>query len=196
MMTLILFRLLGGLYPVLSGQIPSYHVVRRQGVSYSGHPGSVMWVVTGRIGGDGNSHSRQSRESLLVSLSILTASFYKHCCWPKPTDSRLLRSRCSCGSEEPLVLVFSFLGIAGLSLKGFMLAIDIASTYRFLCCTLDQWSLVKSATMSAGLQWLILALLILPRISCLHYKGLSLWHIPRLWYYPGHIGKCTCSHFY
>jgi hypothetical protein len=32
----------GRLYPVLSGQMPSYHVVRRQGVSYSGHPGSVM----------------------------------------------------------------------------------------------------------------------------------------------------------
>ncbi len=59
------------------------------------------------------------------------------------------------------------LGIVGLSLKGFMLAIDIASTYGFLCCTLDQWSLVKSATRSIGLQWLIFALLILPRISCL-----------------------------
>jgi hypothetical protein len=42
MMSLILFRLFGMLYPVLSGQMPSYHVVRRQGVSYSGHPGSVM----------------------------------------------------------------------------------------------------------------------------------------------------------
>ncbi len=58
------------------------------------------------------------------------------------------------------------LGMIGLSLKGFMLAIDIASTYGFLCCTPDRWSLVKSATRSAGLQWLILALLILPRISC------------------------------
>ncbi len=45
------------LYPVLSGQMPFYHVVRRQGVSYSGHPGSVMWVVTGRIEDDGNSRS-------------------------------------------------------------------------------------------------------------------------------------------
>ncbi len=50
MMSLILVRLLGRLYPVLSGQMPSYHVVRRQGVSYSGHPGSIMWVVTGRVG--------------------------------------------------------------------------------------------------------------------------------------------------
>jgi hypothetical protein len=57
MMSLILFRLFGRLYPVLSGQMPSYYVVRRQGVSYSGHPGSVMQVVIGRIGGDGNSHS-------------------------------------------------------------------------------------------------------------------------------------------
>ena len=38
MMSLILFRLFGRLYPALSGQMPSYHVVRRQGVSYSGHP--------------------------------------------------------------------------------------------------------------------------------------------------------------
>ncbi len=57
MMSLILFRLFGRLYPVLSGQMPSYHDVRRQGVSYSGHLGSVMQVVTGRIGGDGNSRS-------------------------------------------------------------------------------------------------------------------------------------------
>jgi hypothetical protein len=30
------------------------------------------------------------------------------------------------------------LGIVGPSLKGFMLAIDIASTYGLLCCTLDK----------------------------------------------------------
>ena len=42
MMSLILFRLFGRLYPALSGQMPSYHVVRRQGVLYSGHPGSGM----------------------------------------------------------------------------------------------------------------------------------------------------------
>jgi hypothetical protein len=33
-------------YPILSGQMPSNHVVRRQGISYSGH--SCHW----RIGGD------------------------------------------------------------------------------------------------------------------------------------------------
>ena len=42
MMSLILFRLFGRLYPALSGQMPSYHFVRRQGVLYSGHPGSGM----------------------------------------------------------------------------------------------------------------------------------------------------------
>jgi hypothetical protein len=31
MMSLILFRLFGTPYPVLCGQMPSYHVVRRQG---------------------------------------------------------------------------------------------------------------------------------------------------------------------
>jgi hypothetical protein len=42
MMSLILFRLFGRRYPVLSGQMPSYPVVGRQGVSYSGHPGLVL----------------------------------------------------------------------------------------------------------------------------------------------------------
>ena len=42
----------------------------------------------------------------------------------------------------------------------------------------------------------ILALPILQRISCLYYKDLSLWHIPQLWDYPGHIWKCSCSLFY
>jgi hypothetical protein len=42
MMSLILFRLFGRLYPALSGQMPSYHFVRRQGVLYSGHPVSGM----------------------------------------------------------------------------------------------------------------------------------------------------------
>jgi hypothetical protein len=77
MISLILFRLFGRLYPVLSDQMPSYHVVRRQGVSYSGHPGSFVRVITGWFGGDGNSRSRQSPESPLVNLSILTASSYK-----------------------------------------------------------------------------------------------------------------------
>jgi hypothetical protein len=42
MMSLILLRLFERLYPALSGQMPSYHAVRRQGVLYSGHPGSGM----------------------------------------------------------------------------------------------------------------------------------------------------------
>ena len=42
MMSLILFKLFGRLYPALSGQMPSYNVVRRQGILYSGHPESVM----------------------------------------------------------------------------------------------------------------------------------------------------------
>jgi hypothetical protein len=62
------------------------------------------------------------------------------------------------------------LGIVGLCLKDVMLAIDIASTYGFLCCTLDQCLLVKSATRSIGLQGLIFDLLILQGISCLYYK--------------------------
>jgi hypothetical protein len=70
MMSLILFRIFGRRYPILSGQMPSYCVVRRQGVTYSVHPGSVMCVVTGRIGGDGNSYSQQSPESPLVNLGI------------------------------------------------------------------------------------------------------------------------------
>jgi hypothetical protein len=35
-----------------------------------------------QIGGDGNSCSQQSPESPFVNLSIVTASFYKHCHWP------------------------------------------------------------------------------------------------------------------
>ncbi len=42
MMPLILLRLFGRLYPALSGQVPSYHVARRQGVFYSGHLGYGM----------------------------------------------------------------------------------------------------------------------------------------------------------
>ncbi len=30
----------------------------------------------------------------------------------------------------------------------------------------------------------------------LYYEDLPLWHIPQLWYYPSHIGKCTRLHFY
>jgi hypothetical protein len=62
--------------------------------------------------------------------------------------------------------------------EGVMLAIDIASTYRFLICTLDQLSLLKSATGSVSLRQLILSLRILQGISCLYYKDLFLLHIP------------------
>jgi hypothetical protein len=55
---------------------------------------------------------------------------------------------------------------------------------------------MKSATRSVGLQWLSLVLLILQGISCHYYKDLSLCHMPWLWYYPGHIGKCTHLLFY
>jgi hypothetical protein len=58
-----------------------------------------------------------------------------------------------------------------------MLAIDIASTYGLMDFfdvhwTNDLW--VKIATKSAGLRQLILALLILLRISCLYCEDLSL----------------------
>jgi hypothetical protein len=39
---LILFRLFGRLYAFLSGQMPSYHIVRRQGVLYSCLPESIL----------------------------------------------------------------------------------------------------------------------------------------------------------
>ncbi len=68
-----------------------------------------MWFVIGRIRGDGNSRRWQSPEFLLVDLGISMASFYKHCSWWWPSDIKLLQARCSCGSEEPLVLVFPYL---------------------------------------------------------------------------------------
>jgi hypothetical protein len=46
-------------------------------------------------------------ESLLVSLSILMASFYKNYHWPWPLYLGYLWAGCSCGLEEPLVLVRS-----------------------------------------------------------------------------------------
>ncbi len=146
----------------------SYLVNLETGVwsSYSGHPGSIMWFVIGWIGGDGNSCSWQSPEFPLVNLGILTASFYKHCCWRWPSDIRLLRAGCSCGSEEPLVLVSPYLEVLDSDLKvSCLLLTHQAPTWRFNCCTLDHWPLVKSATRSICLRRLILALLILQRIS-------------------------------
>ncbi len=126
-----------------------------------------MWFVTGRIRGDGDSLGQQSPEFLLVNLSILTASFYKHCCWRWPSDIRSMWVGCSRGSEAPLVLVSPYLKMLDSDLKvSCLLLIQQALTQMFNCCTLDWWPLVKSATRSISLRQLILALLILQRISC------------------------------
>ncbi len=70
--------------------------------------------------------------------------------------------------RRALSLSLSLFGNAGFWSKGFMLAIDTAGTYlEIICCTLDQWPLVGSATRSIGLWQLILALPILQRISYL-----------------------------
>ncbi len=126
-----------------------------------------MWFITGRIRGDGDSLRQQSPEFLLVNLSISTASFYKHCRWQWPSDIRLMWVRCSRGSEAPLVLVSPYLEMLDSDLKvSCLLLIQQAPTQRFNCCTLDWWPLVKSATRCISLRQLILALLILLRISC------------------------------
>ncbi len=151
-----------------------------------------MWFVTGRIRGDGNSLRQQSPEFLLVNLSILTASFCKHCRWQWPSDIRLMRVGCSRGSEVPLVLVSPYMEMLDSDLKvSCLLLIQQAPTQRFNCCTLDWWPLAKSATRSIRLQRLILALLILQRISCAPLMRLILMNTLRRWYYPSHIGKCT-----
>ncbi len=143
--------------------------------SYSGHPGSIMWFVTGRIRGDGNNRRQQSPEFLLVNLGILTTSFYKQCCWQWPSDIRLMQVGCSCGSEVPLVLV-SLFGNADSDLKvSCSILTQQASTQRFNWWTLlDQWPLVTSATRSIGLRRSILALLILQRIYFFLLKRLIL----------------------
>jgi hypothetical protein len=61
--------------------MPSYLFVRRQGfgshILVSQDPlCDLCWIR-----GDGDSLRQQSLEFLLVDLGILTASFYKHCCW-------------------------------------------------------------------------------------------------------------------
>jgi hypothetical protein len=126
-----------------------------------------MWFVTGQIRGDGNSLRQQSPEFLLVNLSISMASFYKHCHWRWPSDIRSMWVGCSRGSEVLLVLVSPYLEMLDSDLKiSCLLLIQQAPTQRFNYSTLDQWPLVKFATKSLGLQWLILVLLILQRISC------------------------------
>ncbi len=126
-----------------------------------------MWFVTGWIRGDGISLRRQSPEFLLVNLSILMASFFKHCHWRWPSDIRSMWVRCSRGSEKSLVLVSPYMEMLDSDLKvSCLLLIQQAPTQRFNCCTLDWWPLVNSATRSFSLRWLTLALLILQRISC------------------------------
>ncbi len=120
-----------------------------------------MWFVTGWIRGDGDSLRQQSPEFPFVNLSILTVSFYKHCCWQWLSD---ISSR---GSEAPLVLVSPYLEMLDSDLKvSCLLLIQQAPTQIFNCCTLDWWPLVKSATRSISLQRLTLVLLIFHRISC------------------------------
>ncbi len=134
-----------------------------------------MRFVTGWIRGDGNSLRQQSPEFLLFNLSILTASIYKHCCWQWPSDIRSMWFGYSRRSEAPLVLVSPYLEMLDSDLKvSCLLLIQQAPTQRFNCCTLDWWPLVNSATRSISLQRLILALLILQRISCAPLKRLLL----------------------
>jgi hypothetical protein len=78
-----------------------------------------------------------------------------------------MRVECSCGSEAPLVLASPYLEILDSYLKVLcLLYIQQALTSRFNYSTLDQRSLVKSATRSIGLQWLIHVLPVLQRVSC------------------------------
>ncbi len=126
-----------------------------------------MWFITSQIRGDGDSLRWQSPEFLLVNLSISTASFQKHCRWQWPTDIRLMQVKCSCGSEVPLVLVSPFLEILDSYLKAScLLLMQQALTLKFNYNTLDQRSLVRSATQSIALRWLIHALPVLQRVSC------------------------------
>ncbi len=125
-----------------------------------------MWFVTSQIRGDGNSLRQQSPEFPLVNLSISTATFQKRCRWQWPMDIRL-RVECSCKSETPFVLVSPELEILDSYLKVLcLLLIQQALTSRFNHSTLDQWSLVKSATWSIVLRRSIHALPILQRDSC------------------------------
>ncbi len=91
---------------------------------------------------------------------------------------------------------FSLFGNAGLWSKGFMLAISTAGIY-------SQIQLMYTASLTPGqicykVYWLATidpCIADSPKnlLSC--SKRLSLWHLPRRWYYPSHIGKCTGSLF-
>ncbi len=154
-----------------------------------------MWFITSQIRGDGDSLRQQSPEFPLVNLSISTASFYKRCRWQWPTDIRLMRVECSCGSEAPLVLVSLVLEILDSYLKVLcLLSIQQALTSRFSYSTLDQRSLVKSATRSYHLNTIdLLCFANSPERFMLFWRDSSLWHISWMWYYPSHIGKWTSS---
>jgi hypothetical protein len=79
----------------------------------------------------------------------------------------LMRVECSCGSEAPSVLVSPDLEILDSYLKVLcLLLVQQALTSRFNYSTLDQRSLVKSATQSIVLQQSIHALPVLQRVSC------------------------------
>jgi hypothetical protein len=98
-----------------------------------------MRFVTGRIRGDGDSLRQQSPEFPLVNLSILLASFYKHCHWQWPSDIRPMQVGCSLGSEAPLVLASPYLNMLDSDLKvSCLLLIQQEPTQRFNYSTLDQ----------------------------------------------------------
>ena len=124
MMSLILFRHFGRRYPVLSGQMHSYHVVRKPG-----HLGSILWIVTSRIRGDGNGHIQQSPESPLVYLVSWRQAFTSIVI----CHSLQILDCCGLGAlvdwKSPYSLSFSITNSRTMP-EGFMLAIDIASTCR------------------------------------------------------------------
>jgi hypothetical protein len=150
-----------------------------------------MRFVTGQIRGGGDRLRQQSPELLLIDLGILMASFYKHCCWQWRSNTRSMRVGCSRGSEAPLVLVSPYLEMLDSDLKvSCLLLIQHALTQRFNCDTLDKWLLVKSDKV----YWLAtidLCAVDSPENLLPLKRDLSLWHIPRRWYYPSHIEKWT-----
>jgi hypothetical protein len=145
-----------------------------------------MWFVTGWIRGKGDSCRQQSPEFPLVNLGILTAGFYKHCHWQWPSDSRSMRVGCSCGSEEPLVLVYPYLEMLDSDLKVSCLLLiqHTGSMIPGEICYKVYWLATIDPCIADSPENLLSPL-----------KRLSLWHIPQRWYYPSHIGKCTGSLF-
>ncbi len=150
-----------------------------------------MWFVTGLIRGDGDRLRQQSPEFPLVNLSILRASFYKNCRWRWTLDIDWCGWVLSWvrGALSPSL---SLSGNAGLWSKGFMLAIDTASTY-------PEIQLLYTGLMTPGkicykvyqLAMIDPCIADFPENLLPLWRDLSLWHIPWRWYYPSHIGKCT-----